>query len=172
MLLDDFHRLPAAEAREIVRVWADVPGWADALVAGRPYADVAALARRADELAGAWTEADLDGALAHHPRIGDRVTSAGANADHSRREQSAMRDAASDVARRIAEGNAAYEERFGRVFLIRAAGRSPEQILAELERRLDSDADAEWREAAGQLSQIAQLRLEDALDDDATPEAP
>ncbi len=70
-----------------------------------------------------------------------------------------MTDAAAGVADAIAAGNAAYEERFGRVFLIRAAGRSPEQILAELRRRLGNDDDAEAREALGQLAEIAILRL-------------
>ncbi len=74
-----------------------------------------------------------------------------------------MTDAAADVAARIADGNAAYEARFGRVFLIRAAGRSPEEMLAELERRLANDDETEAREAAGQLAEIALLRLRAAV---------
>src|SRR5699024_10303639 len=65
-----------------------------------------------------------------------------------------------DVLTRLAAGSAAYEERFDRVFLIRAAGRSPEEVLSELERRMDnSDAD-ETAEVGEQLIQIAALRLE------------
>ncbi|WP_221584943.1 2-oxo-4-hydroxy-4-carboxy-5-ureidoimidazoline decarboxylase [Microbacterium sp. G2-8] len=172
MLIAEFNQLPADEAREIVRVWADVPAWTRAIVEARPFDAVEDLEDLAGRLAKEWTEDDVDAALAHHPRIGDRVTAEGANADHSRHEQSAVQRAADDIVQRIADGNAAYEERFGRVFLIRAAGRSPEEILAELERRLESDPETEWHEAAYQLAQIAQLRLEDAIDDDATPEAP
>ena len=58
-----------------------------------------------------------------------------------------MTDAAAGVTAAIAAGNAAYEQRFGRVFLIRAAGRSPEQILAELQRRLRNDDETEAAEA-------------------------
>ena len=76
-----------------------------------------------------------------------------------------MTDAAADVAARIAAGNAAYEERFGRVFLIRAAGRSPEEMLAELERRLGNDDETEAREAIEQLRQIALLRLRTSVTD-------
>ena len=43
------------------------------------------------------------------------------------------------VADRLVDGNRAYEERFDRVFLIRAAGRDADEILAELERRLGND---------------------------------
>jgi 2-oxo-4-hydroxy-4-carboxy-5-ureidoimidazoline decarboxylase len=165
VLLDDFHALPADEAAAVVRVWADVPGWVATLVAERPYASLAALAARAEQLAAGWTTDDLDAALAHHPRIGERPTAAGADGDHSRREQASMADADEAIAARIAAGNAEYERRFGRVFLIRAAGRSPEEMLAELERRLANDPEAEASEAAGQLAEIALLRLRAAFDD-------
>ena len=44
MHLSAFHTASPADAAEVVRVWADIPGWVDAVVAGRPYADVDALA--------------------------------------------------------------------------------------------------------------------------------
>ncbi|GAA3657769.1 2-oxo-4-hydroxy-4-carboxy-5-ureidoimidazoline decarboxylase [Microbacterium marinilacus] len=165
MLLTEFESLPADEAADLVRVWADVPAWVATLVAERPYGSVSALAARAAELAREWTEGDLDAALAQHPRIGDRPTGPGAEAGHSRREQASMSDAAAGMRESIAAGNAEYERRFGRVFLIRAAGRSPEEMLGELERRLGNPPEAEWREAAGQLAEIALLRLRAALHD-------
>ena len=128
-------------AASVVSVWAAIPAWVDAVVAARPYASVDALTAHAAALADAWTSDDLDAALAHHPRIGQRPIGAGAEAAASRREQASMTDAAAESPRAIAAGNAAYEERFGRVFLIRAAGRPPEQILAELRRRLANDDD-------------------------------
>ena len=54
------------------------------------------------------------------------------DAAFSAREQAAVAPSAELVA-----GNIAYERRFGRVFLIRAAGRSGPEILAELRRRLE-----------------------------------
>lgn len=59
----------------------------------------------------------------------------------------------------LAAGNRAYEEEFGRVFVVRAAGRSRREMLAELERRLRLDAEAELAEAAGALREIALLRI-------------
>ena len=117
------------------------------------------LAETAERLARGWTGTDLDAALAHHPRIGDRVGGTDAGATASRSEQASMASAADSVTQRIAEGNRAYEARFGRVFLIRAAGRSPEEMLAELERRLGNDDEAEAGEALTQLAEIALLRL-------------
>ncbi|MFK4806041.1 2-oxo-4-hydroxy-4-carboxy-5-ureidoimidazoline decarboxylase [Microbacterium sp. ZW CA_36] len=163
MNIDEFNALDAAAAHESVAVWAGIPSWVETLVGGRPYGTVDELAARAAALATLWTRADLDAAVAQHPRIGARVTGENAEAVASRREQASMSDAAADVAARIADGNAAYEARFGRVFLIRAADRSPEEMLAELERRLGNDDDAEAREAAGQLAEIALLRLQAAV---------
>ena len=163
MNIDDFNALDAASARAEVAVWAAIPSWVEAVIGGRPYHDVDDLAAAAASATRDWTRADLDTALAHHPRIGARATGDDAEAAASRREQASMTDAAADVAARIADGNAAYEARFGRVFLIRAAGRSPEEMLSELERRLANDDGTEAREAAGQLAEIALLRLRAAV---------
>jgi 2-oxo-4-hydroxy-4-carboxy-5-ureidoimidazoline decarboxylase len=166
VLLSEFNGADASTAASLVRVWADIPAWTNALVAERPYASVAEIEALAATLAARWDATDLEAALAHHPRIGERPTVAGAEADASRREQAAMDTAADDVAARIASGNAAYEEQFRRVFLIRAAGRTPDEILANLERRLASDPEAETAEATQQLAEIALLRLRGALTDD------
>jgi 2-oxo-4-hydroxy-4-carboxy-5-ureidoimidazoline decarboxylase len=168
--IDEFDNLDTEHARSVAAVWAAVPPWVDALVAGRPYGAAGALAARAADLASAWGRAELDAALAHHPRIGAKVSGRGAEADASRREQASMSGADADVAARIAAGNRAYEERFGRVFLVRAAGRTPAEMLAELERRLANDDDSEVFEACDQLAQIALLRLRDTVSDHATTE--
>lgn len=154
MDLSDFDSAPAADARTIALRWAAVPAWADALVAGRPYRSVPTLVAAATEAAAGWTATDLDTALAEHPRIGERTTE-----PTSAREQGAMATAQDDVAAAIARGNAAYEERFGRVFLVRAAGRTPEELLAELERRLAGSPDDEVAEATAALADIAVHRI-------------
>jgi 2-oxo-4-hydroxy-4-carboxy-5-ureidoimidazoline decarboxylase len=168
MHLDEFHALSADDARRVVAVWAPIPRWVETLVAGRPYRDVAELGARARAEAAHWNEDDLDAALAHHPRIGARVDEPGAEGDASRSEQAAMRSASDDDAAAIAAGNRRYEERFDRVFLIRAAGRTPGEMRAELERRLGNDDRTETAEALGQLAEIALLRLSQTV----TAEAP
>ena len=132
-----------------------VPRWADDVLAGEPYADRAALVARADEAARTLSDDELDQALSAHPRIGER-----GGVTQSQREQAGVDPAAGDTAARLAAGNAAYEERFGRVFLIRAAGRDAEAILAELDRRLGNDDETERAETVDNLRQIALLRLE------------
>lgn len=165
MRIDEFDHADAEAAASVVGVWAAIPAWVDAVVAGRPYASVDALTARVAALSDRWTAADLDAALAQHPRIGQHPSGPGAEAAASRREQASMTDAGAAVTAAIAAGNLAYEERFGRVFLIRATGRPPEEILAELERRLGNDDETETAEALSQLAEIAILRLRVSVTD-------
>ena len=134
-----------------------VPRWADEVVAAGPYDDRQSLLRAADAAARELTDDELAQALSGHPRIGERGGAA------STREQSGVDPTAGDVAARLAAGNAAYEQRFDRVFLIRAAGRDAEQILGELDRRLRNDDATERAETVDNLREIALLRLEQLL---------
>lgn len=156
--LADFNRLPAAEAAALLRPCLDVDRWVTSIVTGRPYASVDDLLAVAREAAHPFTGAELEAALAHHPRIGQQAKGPSTEAALSRSEQADL-DVDDDVSRRLREGNRAYEERFGRVFLIRAAGRSAEEILAKLETRLGHDLETEDAVVADQLRQIALLRL-------------
>ena len=124
------------------------------MLAARPYPDAEALVARAEEVARALPWDDVAVALAAHPRIGDRVEGSSAEAQASRREQSSMSDADAAVRAALLEGNRAYEQRFDHVFLIRAAGRAPAEMLAELRRRLGNDEAAERAEVTEQLAQI------------------
>ncbi|WP_102158588.1 2-oxo-4-hydroxy-4-carboxy-5-ureidoimidazoline decarboxylase [Zhihengliuella halotolerans] len=162
MNLSTFNSLTPDEARAAVRPCLDVDRWVDELVAGRPYADAESLAAAASSAANPFTDAEVDAALAHHPRIGERAEGSGAEARLSRGEQAAL-DPAAETAARLVEANQAYEKRFGRVFLIRAAGRSAEEILSEATRRVQNTDEAEAAETADQLRQIALLRLHGAV---------
>lgn len=157
-----FNLLSADEAQGLLRTCLDVPRWVAEVEEGRPYAGWPALREAAEQSAARLTEDELETALARHPRIGERA-GAGHDAEHSTREQAGVDPVDRDTASRLAAGNAAYEDRFDRVFLIRAAGRSADEILGELERRLDNDDGAERDETVRQLGEIAVLRLESAV---------
>ncbi|KQT90968.1 OHCU decarboxylase [Marmoricola sp. Leaf446] len=154
-----FDELDEATAQQLLLGCAAVPRWAAALVAARPYADPAALVARAEELAAGWTGAEVVQALADHPRIGERHPGTGDAARHSAGEQAGIAAGDSDVAARLAAGNRAYEERFDRIFLVRAAGRSAEEVLDLLEQRLTHDPLTELAVTAGQLREIAVRRV-------------
>jgi 2-oxo-4-hydroxy-4-carboxy-5-ureidoimidazoline decarboxylase len=155
--------LPAGRAEEQLATCCAARAWVVRVVAGRPYADVDELLTVSDRAIQELGPDDLAEALAAHPRIGQRVAGSSPEAAWSRQEQSGMADADTGVRAALREGNLAYEERFDQVFLIRAAGRSPAEMLAELRRRLGNDPGAEQREVAEQLRQITRLRLERSL---------
>jgi 2-oxo-4-hydroxy-4-carboxy-5-ureidoimidazoline decarboxylase len=161
--LDDFNDEPADRAVQALRACNAAPRFAAELVAGRPFRDVETLVARAEEVTRALPWDDVAIALAAHPRIGDRVEGSSAEAESSRREQSSMDDADAATREALLEGNRAYEERFDHVFLIRASGRSPEEMLAELRRRLDNDEDAERAEVTEQLAQITAIRVRELV---------
>ena len=161
--LDTFNDQPPDRAVEALRACNAAPRFAAEVAAGRPYPDADALVARAEAVARSlpWDEVQL--ALAAHPRIGDRVEGSSSEAQASRREQSSMSTADDATRAALLDGNRAYEERFDRVFLIRAAGRSPEEMLAELRRRLGNDVATERAEVTEQLAQITALRVKGLL---------
>lgn len=137
-----------------------VPRWVDEVAAAAPFASQEEMLRVAGRAATPLSGEEIEQALAHHPRIGESPTGAGREQEFSRREQGSAADADdARLAQLIAEGNRAYEQRFGRVFLIRAAGRSRAEILTELNRRLQLDEDSEAATVAEQLREIALHRL-------------
>jgi 2-oxo-4-hydroxy-4-carboxy-5-ureidoimidazoline decarboxylase len=115
-----------------------------------------------------WDEAALAQALSAHPRIGEKPAGSAAEAALSRQEQGAVNDRDAALARALREGNARYEARFGRVFLIRAKGRSGEEILQALHARLENSDAQEVRAALEQLREITLLRLEGVITNEHT----
>jgi 2-oxo-4-hydroxy-4-carboxy-5-ureidoimidazoline decarboxylase len=59
----------------------------------------------------------------------------------------------------LAAANREYEARFGYIFIVCATGKSAEEMLALLERRLTNRADEELRIAAEEQRKIMQLRV-------------
>jgi 2-oxo-4-hydroxy-4-carboxy-5-ureidoimidazoline decarboxylase len=145
------------ELREGLTACLAVPRWVDDVVAVAPFSSLAQLLEVARAAATPLSPDEIDQALSHHPRIGERAVGHGRAHSFSRAEQAAS--ASADLADELAAGNLAYERKFGRVFLIRAAGRSRPEILAELERRLVLDPDEELAIVGSELRDIALLRI-------------
>ena len=151
--LSVLNALPSHDFEESLLRCCAAPGWARRVTAGRPYASVADLLAAAD---AAWADrdpGDLDAAMAGHPRIGERRLSGWSAGEQAR----VGADAKTLTA--LADANAAYEQRFGHVFLICATGRGPAEILAELNRRMSHDPATERKVAAAEIGKINALRL-------------
>lgn len=158
--LQRINAMPPDELRTMLAACLDIDRWVDALLAERPYASAEALLGAADRHARGLTAEEVAGALARHPRIGERAQGKGTEAAWSRKEQSGM-DAAEDATREaLREGNAAYERRFGHIYLVCATGRSSADMLADLQVRLGNDPETEAGVVADELRKIALTRVE------------
>jgi 2-oxo-4-hydroxy-4-carboxy-5-ureidoimidazoline decarboxylase len=153
---------PGADVESALLACCASPQWAAQVAAGRPYPSPGALYGSADEALAALDDAEFDAALAGHPRIGDRSGSAS-----SRREQSAVAAASEDTLAALVEGNRAYEERFGHVYLVCADGRSGDELLALLHERLRNDPATEHATAREELRKINRIRLSRLIGDPA-----
>lgn len=137
----------------------DLPSWVETLVSARPFDSTTALLALAQRTP--WTEDELRRTVAGRPRLGGPIA---ATNTYSRGEQAALVDERWRDERLVLES--AYEEQFGMRFLIRAAGRSADDVLAELRRRLGNLPGEEIVEVERELREITLLRLRGLLDPD------
>lgn len=163
MTLDEFNNATRDAAVTAIQPCLDISRWVETIADQRPFENTQALLETARHAAEPFTQAEIDGALAHHPRIGERAAGSGTEARMSAAEQASLGDSSTELEAELAAGNADYERKFDRVFLIRAAGRSRSEILAELKRRMAHTEDEELPVIAGQLREIALLRLEGVI---------
>lgn len=161
--VESFNAQDTAEARERLLTCLDMPRWADEILAARPYPDLGRLDEKLIAVAATMTDEELERALARHPRIGERADATKHDAEFSKSEQAGVDRDDADIAGQLEDGNRAYEERFGRVFIIRAARRDAHEILGELRRRLGNSDEVERAETITQLTQIALLRNREAM---------
>ena len=136
--------------------------WVAQVMRERPYESEAALLAASDR---ATAELDGDGlaqALAGHPRIGDAAAAHegdSRSASWSRGEQAGVAGAGPDLIGELAAANAAYERRFGHVYLVCASGRNAAELLAICRARLDNDPETEREVVLSELTKINRLRL-------------
>lgn len=145
------------EARRFFLTACAAAGWVETMASARPYGEAAAVLAAAEDAFSTLTADDWLEAFAAHPRIGERRGRQGEEGEAmSRTEQAGVGD---DVSAELAEVNQAYEERFGYTYIVRAAGRTGEEMLELARARLANDPDTELEVAAAQQREITELRL-------------
>jgi OHCU decarboxylase len=157
-----WNALPETEAAELILPCCGSTRWARELTQQRPFASETALLAASDRVWAALEPADWDEAFRTHPRIGNRKSEETAtvqSAAWSRQEQHGVDAQDAETLRDLDRGNAEYEARFGRVFLVSATGKSAAEMLENLRERLGRDEATELCEAVEQQRQITQLRL-------------
>jgi OHCU decarboxylase len=129
--------------------------WAAAMVRARPVSDSRALLEAADLAWARLEKEDRKEAFAAHPRIGDRAA-----VGKGALEQAGTAHASQETLEALAQANRAYEQRFGRTFLVCATGKTAEEMLAVFRQRLHNDPDTEFTVASEEQRKITHLRLQ------------
>ncbi|MFG2119155.1 2-oxo-4-hydroxy-4-carboxy-5-ureidoimidazoline decarboxylase [Streptomyces sp. NPDC048710] len=149
--LDAFNAAPADEARALLLHCLRSLHWSRRLTEHRPYPDLDSLLAAADEAAYDLSPGDLSEALASEslPELPDRTYSAAHTA--------------------LSAAHAAYEARFGHVFVIYLGDTPPaetlDRTLEGIRSRLTNDPEEERVLAAEELRRLARQRLEQLLRD-------
>lgn len=160
--LRELNEAPEAEVRAILFRACGSSRWVDRMIARRPFANDAKLLFAARNEWFGLTEADWLEAFSHHPRIGDRAALEARfpkTHDLSSKEQAGVGAAHEDVLTALAEGNNAYFEKFGFIFIVCATGKGAAEMLAILRERLLRDRATELRTAAEEQARITAMRL-------------
>nr|WP_133887799.1 2-oxo-4-hydroxy-4-carboxy-5-ureidoimidazoline decarboxylase [Streptomyces sp. BK208] len=143
--LGRFNAASAEEATRTLLACLSSRAWAHRLASHRPYPDLPALLAAADEAAYDLSPDDLTEALAAEtlPALPEDTYAAAHTA--------------------LSAAHAAYESRFGHVFVISLAGLSPDEtldhVLTAIRSRLNNDPDEERLVAAEELRHLARGRL-------------
>ena len=161
-VLAHWNGLPQEEAAREIFPCCGSGTWATSVSSKRPIQDEASLLAVSDEIWRALSEADWLGAFRSHPRIGESHSEKSCPAQSSAwSEQEQQKAAAADEAVKMALkwGNREYEQKFGRIFIVCATGKSASEILEILRRRLHNDEATELQQAAEEQRQIMHIRL-------------
>jgi OHCU decarboxylase len=166
MTIDQLNELPASDAESEFLKCCGSKKWANAMVAARPFASAEAMFDEADALFASLSDRDWLEAFRAHPKIGEKKA-ATAQSDTAQKwsaqEQSQTANAAAAVMEALAQGNRAYLQRFGFIFIVCASGKTADEMLATLNARMANDAGVELRVAAEEQRKITQLRLQKLL---------
>jgi len=164
--LGRFNALSAAQASKALLDCCGSQAWVAAMMARRPYQSEEDFFVAADAIWSGLSRRDWLEAFRHHPAIGAGKAAAkqSANAKKwSEGEQSLAQQAQADTLAEMAEANFEYHSKFGYVFLICAIGKTADEILASLRKRMPNDSKAELQVAAEEQRKITRLRLEKLL---------
>lgn len=161
------NKLPPKELEEQFLKCCGSTNWAGRMADERPFASLDELLSSAERIWWSLDAHDWLDAFRSHPKIGEKKALSQVSTEAqkwSEQEQARASDALPETKFALAQLNEEYQQRFGFIYIICAAGKSSEEILAILEGRMDNAPDDELRVAAAEQAKITQLRLKKLLE--------
>ena len=164
--LERLNQLGQEEAETELLSCCGASAWARRLAHLRPFQTVQGLFEASNRIWWDLTGEDWLEAFGRHPRIGEKQA-AGESSVQARQwleaERAGAEWASSELLARLEEASRAYEAKFGFIFIVCATGKSGEEMLALVRKRLENDPAQELRIAAEEQRRITRLRLERLL---------
>jgi len=142
--------------------------WIKSMLDSIPYSDNDSLHNNCDIAWSKCIEEDYLEAFTHHPQIGDikSLKKKFSNTSHwASNEQKGTSIASDEILQELKSGNEAYLKKFGFIFIVCATGKSAQQMLELLNKRLPNNRDKELIIAANEQNKITHLRLDKFLED-------
>lgn len=166
MTLAELNALDATAATEAFATCCTSETWIKGMVEARPFSNIEGAQESALIVWESCTESDFLQAFEGHPKIGD-VTSLRKKYANTKglasNEQSGVNVAAEETLQALADGNNAYDEKNGFIFIVYATGKSAGEMLEILNARLPNDRATELKNAAVEQSKITALRINKLL---------
>jgi 2-oxo-4-hydroxy-4-carboxy-5-ureidoimidazoline decarboxylase len=155
------NELDEKQAGDLLRQCCGSSRWAKEMLDRRPFVSLDTMITVADEIWDSLNDDDWLEAFTHHPRIGEKTLREkfASTANWASFEQSGIAAATEDILRRLTNGNEAYYNKFGYIFIVCATGKSADKMLSILESRLPNSPADEIKIAAAEQKKITHIRL-------------
>jgi 2-oxo-4-hydroxy-4-carboxy-5-ureidoimidazoline decarboxylase len=162
MTIAEFDHLDPEKKRKLLYQCCGSIAWVEKMLTIPPANDLIDLFEDAEEAWYACSEDDWKEAFSNHPKIGDieSLKKRFATDQFAGAEQSLVATSTEQTLNALAESNKLYEEKFGYIFIVSAAGKSAVEILGILTARLPNKPEEEIRIAMDEQNKITRLRLE------------
>jgi 5-hydroxyisourate hydrolase/2-oxo-4-hydroxy-4-carboxy-5-ureidoimidazoline decarboxylase len=163
MTIKAFNKLNKEEKAKQLMSCCGSSTWTALMIKQFPFANETDMANAATDV---WynqcSSTDWLESFTHHPKIGDVKS---LTKKFAGKEQASVASASKKTITALADANAAYEAKFGFIFIVCATGRSASEMLRLLEDRLTNTIGEELHIAMGEQMKISILRFQKLITD-------
>ncbi|PCJ83466.1 MAG: OHCU decarboxylase [Flavobacteriales bacterium] len=166
MTFEEFNQLEKEEVQRELSKCCGSSTWVEVVASLHPYNDKDVLFALASQLWLKCSRNDWLEAFTHHPKIGDLESLKkrfGPTKEWSEGEQVSVEAASQETLLELAEYNQRYEDKFEFIFIVCATGKSADEMLEMLKKRINNNPEKEIKIAAQEQREIMILRLEKLL---------
>jgi len=166
MKIEKLNRLNRDELYKELEKCCGSSNWIKKIIQARPFSNSDELHKASDEIWSQVSRDDILEAFNHHPQIGDIDSlkkKFASTSNWAENEQKGTSEASDSILTALKDGNKAYLDKFGFIFIVCATGKSAKQMLDLLNDRMPNDEAIELHIAAAEQNKITHLRLEKLL---------